>query len=99
MHFPGTELPDFWQRDDIPASTVEALRAEVVREQRVAELLQVALKLAGDDDDAGRNVGAGLLMWLHHGGNLAKRLGVAGRRGSHRTACAIARRMQIPSSR
>lgn len=80
---------DPFGRSAIPAS-IDELRLELTREESVRRLLKVAQRLtqSADVDDA--QVGTGLLDWLADGGDLRKRLGVGGRRGSHRTARAIA---------
>ena len=99
MRFPGSDVPSFWREEpppEPPPATVALLRARVVHEQCTLELLRAADRLMSDDDEACRSVGAKLDAWLRTGGNLAKRLGVAGRRGSHRCAQAVVRELEKP---
>jgi hypothetical protein len=67
------------------------------RERRIELLVTVRDALLADrliPKDAARFLGQALDRWLTEGGDLEDRLGTKGKRGSHQTAAAIAKRFR-----
>lgn len=68
---------------------------ELSRAERVQLLRELSGHLQADRHPGAAWLGSTLARWLHHGGDLAKLLGVRAVRGSKSTAQALTRRAEV----